>query len=66
MTYQMALLEREAEGIEKGIEQGEAKKQIEMVKNLLLAKTPLKYIVAATGWSKEKILSLAEEKDAGE
>ena len=64
MTYEMALLEREAEGIEKGIEQGEAKKQIEMVKNLLLAKTPLKYIIAATGWNKEKILSLAEEKNA--
>ena len=35
--------------------------KIEMVKNLLLAKTPLKYIVAATGWNEEKILKLAEE-----
>lgn len=35
--------------------------KIEMVKNLLLAKTPLKYIVSATGWSEEKILKFAGE-----
>lgn len=40
---------------------GEAKKQIEMVKNFLKAKTPLKYIVAATGWTEEKILSFSEK-----
>lgn len=34
---------------------------IEIVKNLLLAKTPLKYIVAATGWSEEKILKFTGE-----
>lgn len=35
--------------------------KIEMVKNLLFAKTPLKYIVAATGWNEEKILEFAEK-----
>lgn len=41
-------------------EEGREESKIEMVKNLLLAKTPLKYIVAATGWSEEKILKFAE------
>ena len=47
-------------GIEQGIEKGREKEKFEMVKNLLLAKTPLKYIVAATGWTEEKILKLAD------
>ena len=34
---------------------------IEMVKNFLKAQTPLKYIVAATGWTEEKILKFAEK-----
>lgn len=46
-------------GLEEGREEGREESKIEMVKNLLLAKTPLKYIVAATGWSEEKILTFA-------
>ena len=56
MTFEMYLRERlmdaRAEGIENGIEKG----IFQMVKNLLLAKTPIEYIKAATGWSEEKIL----------
>jgi len=47
-------------GIEQGIEQGRSQEKISIVGNLLRAKTPLEYIVAATGWSKEQILSLAK------
>ena len=59
MTYQMALLESEMKGANK--------KALEIVKNLLFANTPLKYIVAATGWSEEKILKIKQEifKDEG-
>ena len=46
---------------EEGRDEGREESKIEMVKNLLLAQTPLKYIVAATGWNEEKILKLAEE-----
>ena len=45
---------------EDALEKGREEKAIEMVKNLLMAKTPLKYIVAATGWSEEKILKFAQ------
>ena len=48
-----ALAAQRREGREEG--------KIEMVKNLLLAKTPLKYIIAATGWTEEKILNLIEK-----
>ena len=34
--------------------------RFELVKNLLLAKTPMKYIIAATGWTEEQILKLAD------
>ena len=50
-----------AKGRAEGMAAGAEKNKFEMVKNLLLAKTPLKYIVAATGWSEEKILQLAEK-----
>ena len=53
-------LERQAwieEGIEQGIQQG----QFAMVKNLLRAKTPIEYIIAATGWTEEEILKLAND-----
>lgn len=42
-------------------EEGREEGKLELVKNFLKAKTPLKYIVEATGWSKEKILSCAEQ-----
>ena len=47
------------EALQIGIEKGREDEKFEMVKNLLFAKTPLEYIVAATGWSEEKILELA-------
>ena len=46
-------------GIEKGIEEGREKEKFEMIKNFLKAQTPLKYIVAATGRTEEKILEFA-------
>ena len=46
------------QGIEQGIEQGREEERFSIVKNLLEAKTPLKYIVAATGWTEEQILKL--------
>ena len=48
------------QGIEKGIEQGIKQNRKDFVKNLLAVKTPLEYIIAATGLTKEQILSLAE------
>ena len=57
MTYEMALLDRELQGEERG----RAEERIEMVKNLLAAKTPIKYIVKATGWSENKILQLKND-----
>ena len=48
------------EGFVEGFVEGREEKALEMVKNLLMAQTPIKYIVAATGWSEEKILKLAE------
>ena len=50
-----------AQALEEGLNEGRKEKAIEMVKNLLVANTPLKYIVAATGWPEDKILKLAEE-----
>ena len=47
-TYELALMEREELGMEKG--------RFELVKNLLKVGTPLEYIIDATGWSKEKLL----------
>ncbi|MBR4152807.1 MAG: hypothetical protein IKT98_07595 [Selenomonadaceae bacterium] len=57
-------LERQAwleEGLEQGIKKGRMEERFEMVKNLLLAKTPMKYIVTATGWTEEQILKIAEK-----
>ena len=63
MTYQMALLESRLEGEARGREEGREEGRMQMIKNLLLADTPIDYIVKATGWSKEKILSILEEPD---
>ena len=57
MTCEMALLDRELQGEERG----RAEERIEMIKNLLAAKTPIKYIVKATGWSENKILQLKND-----
>ncbi|MBR4151671.1 MAG: hypothetical protein IKT98_01785 [Selenomonadaceae bacterium] len=56
--------DKEAEykyGFDEGFDNGAEKKQLEIVKNLLKVKTPIEYIVAATGWNEEKILKLAEK-----
>ena len=63
-------LERQAwieEGIEQGIEQGIERERFAMVKNFLRAKTPIEYIIAATGWTEEEILKLVDkEQGVGE
>ncbi len=41
-----------------GLEQGREESKFEMIKNLLLAKTPMKYIIQASGLSKEEILKI--------
>ena len=46
------------QGIAQGITQGLVQGKIDTVKNLLAVKTPLEYITAATGWTKEQILKL--------
>ena len=41
--------------------------QFAMVKNFLRVKTPIEYIVAATGWTEEEILKLVDkEQGVGE
>ena len=52
MTYELALLEREELGEERGKEKG----RLELIKNLFNVGTPIQYIVKATGWSEEKLL----------
>lgn len=59
MTYQMALLESKLEGEEKGREE----ERIQMIKNLINVKTPIEYIIKATGWSEEKILQVLKISD---
>ena len=56
MTFEMYVREREMNALNKGLEQGRTEERFQMVKSLLLANTPIEYIKAATGWSKEKIL----------
>ncbi|MBR3746217.1 MAG: hypothetical protein IKN27_04570, partial [Selenomonadaceae bacterium] len=61
-------------GFEIGFEIGRVKEKLSLLKNLLAVKTPIEFIVKATGWSEEKILSFAEndsvtyelERKAGE
>ena len=52
MTYELALIEREELGEERGKEKG----RLELIKNLFNVGTPIQYIVKATGWSEEKLL----------
>ena len=57
MTFEMYLKEIKMDARAEGIEEGSFK----MVKNFLLAKTPIECIKVATGWSEEKILQLEKE-----
>lgn len=45
---------------EGGRAEGKAEAILDMVKNLLKVKTPIEYIVKASGWSESEILKLAE------
>ena len=51
-------------GFEIGFEIGRVKEKLSLLKNLLAVKTPIEFIVKATGWSEEKILSFAENDSA--
>ena len=48
-------------GIEKGREEGREEEKMSFIKSLLSVKTPIEFIIKATGWSEEKILELAKE-----
>ena len=50
------------EGRLEGRLEGKLEGRLELVKNLLLAKTPIKYIIQASGWTKEEILKIANEQ----
>lgn len=52
-------------GREEGRKKGRKEERFVLVKNLLKAKTPIEYIITATGWSKEKILEVGEHVDVG-
>ena len=47
------------EGREKGRVEGRVETTLELVKNLMLAKTPLKYIIQATGLTKDEIIKIS-------
>ena len=49
------------DGFRRGKDEGREEEKIAMVKSLLKVHNPIEYIVAATGWTKEEILKLAEE-----
>ena len=68
--YREALIEQGraegfAEGFAKGFAEGfaEGREEVitEVVKNMMKAGTPIEYIIKATGWTEEKILSLTEK-----
>ena len=46
------------------IERSRQEKQLSMIKSLLAVKTPMEFIVKATGLSEEQILSLAKINSA--
>ena len=58
MTFEMYMRERLMDARAEGIETGRNEERFQMVKNFLLAKTPIEYIKAATGWSEDKILQI--------
>ena len=61
--YIQGFIEGFIEGFVKGVKQG----QFAMVKSLLQVKTPIEYIIAATGWTEEEILKLVDkEQGVGE
>ena len=61
MTFEMYMRERLMDARAEGHAEGRAEERFDMIKNLLLAKTPMEYIKNATGWSEEKILQVEKE-----
>ena len=51
--------------IAQGKEEGRVETTLELVKNLMLAKTPLKYIIQATGLTKDEIIKISSGQKAG-
>ncbi len=47
---------------EEGREEGREESKLDMIKSFLRAETPVNFITAATGWSKEKVLQFAEKE----
>ena len=66
MTFEMALLESKAEGIEKGIEQGEEQKANSIAMNLIRMGMNVEDVCKATQLSVEKIKDLAKKILDGE
>ena len=48
------------QGFVQGFVQGCKEAYLSMIKNFLAVKTPIEFIVKATGWSEEQILKLAQ------
>ena len=61
MTFEMYMREMKMDAHAEGRAEGRTEERFQMVKNLLLASTPIECIMKATGWSEEKILQI--EKD---
>ena len=55
--------EGRAEGRVEGREEGRTEVRLEMIKNLLSENAPLDLISKVSGWTKEKILEIAQSKD---
>ncbi len=58
MDYNTGMREATEKGLQRGIEQGQRKKQIEIAKKMLNMKIPVEQIIEATGLSKEEIQKL--------
>ena len=57
MTFEMYMREMKMDARK----EGRLEERFQMVKNLILASTPIEYIKTATGWSEEKILQFEKE-----
>ena len=59
----LARIEGHAEGHAEGLAEGRTEAKLDMIKNLLSVKTPIEFIVKASGWTKEKILEIAQSEN---
>ena len=46
------------QGMERGMERGREEERVSMIRNLLLANTPMEYIYKASGWTEDKVRGL--------